>query len=144
VNVSIILPQRRLDDPPIEDGYRMWVELLDAALRPAFGVAVEGARVEGAFCEGAWDAAVGGRKLAGTAQSRRGGAVVVHGTILVDVDRHEYVRLLEAVEGVRYDPEQVVSLHELTDRSVTPMEVAGVVARAARDRKGEWLRRTRT
>jgi lipoate-protein ligase A len=130
LNVSVILPQRRLDDPPIEEGYRLWVELLDAALRPAYGIPVEGARVEGAFCEGAWDASVGGRKLAGTAQSRRGGGVVVHGTILVDVDRREYVSLLEAVEGARYDADRLVTVRELAGRAVTPAEVAALVRRA--------------
>jgi lipoate-protein ligase A len=138
LNISLILPLRGIAKPSICEGYRLWVDLLNTALRDAYGVEVDAARVEGAFCSGGWDVAVGGRKLAGIAQTRRNGSVVTHGTVLVNVDRFEYMRLIEAAENVHYDPACIVSLHELTDPALSPAEVARVIARSAVESRERW------
>lgn len=41
------------------------------------------------------DLAIGGRKVAGSAQSQRGGAVIIHGSFLVDPDLTRIVRYLK-------------------------------------------------
>jgi len=139
LNMSVILPLRGQHEPSIDGGYRLWIAILDAALRDTYDVAVNAARVERAFCNGRYDAVADGRKLAGIAQARRNGSVLVHGTILIDIDRTEYLRLIGAAEQLvgisnphgEYDPEQIVSLHELTGRVVPAEEVALAIGRAA-------------
>jgi octanoyl-[GcvH]:protein N-octanoyltransferase len=120
LNLSLILPLESMTAPSIDDGYQLWIELLADALRDAYGVAVRAAQVDAAFCKGRYDAAVDGRKLAGTAQLRRKGAVVVHGTILVNVDADDYLDVIERAEAAcgigaahPYDRTTIVSLRDL-------------------------------
>jgi lipoate-protein ligase A len=137
LNVTFILRRTRDSRPAIDEAYRLWIEVVDSALVDAYGVAVEAATVEGAFCHGRYDAVVDGRKLAGTAQARRCGSVVVHGTVLIDVERRAYLGVVQAAEqqlgmekhGV-YDAERIVSLRELVGRPVPTAEVAAVIAAA--------------
>jgi lipoate-protein ligase A len=136
LNLSLVFPLRSLGEPSIEAAYALWFDVVGETLRDAYDVIVSPAEVADAFCKGRWDAAVAGRKLAGTAQARRRGAVVVHGTILVDVDAAEYVSLVaraEAAAGIAgrssaYDPSTVVSLAELTGSKLTPRAVAATLA----------------
>jgi octanoyl-[GcvH]:protein N-octanoyltransferase len=139
LNVSLILRLSGLR-PSIDESYRRWIDTLNAALRDAYGIAVDAAPVEGAFCTGSYDASFDGRKLGGVAQARRKGTVLVHGTILTHVDRREYVELIEAAERrvripsthAAYDPNRIVSLHELTGRPVPPDELARAISRTVR------------
>jgi lipoate---protein ligase len=57
--------------------FRFGTDLIIAVLK-SFGSAGE--------AEGISDVAVGGRKISGNAQAQRRGAVIVHGTLLVDFD----------------------------------------------------------
>jgi lipoate-protein ligase A len=143
LHMSVVVPLRGRLQPSIEASYRLWIGVLDTTLRRAYDIAVDGAAVEGAFCGGRFDAVAGGRKLAGVAQARSTGSVLVHGTILVNVDRKEYLRVIEAAErflGIsnadRYDPERVVSLHELAGREVTNLELARAIVRTAPTERG--------
>jgi lipoate-protein ligase A len=140
LNMSLILGRRRgQPELTIEAGYRLWIEILEGALFDRYHVAVDTARVRNAFCSGNFDAVVEGRKLAGVAQTRRNQSIVIHGTILTSVDRADYLSAVEAAERVvgfdsaasTYDPESIVSLHELIGNVVPESQLAWDLARAA-------------
>ena len=120
LNMSLVVPARSSTTPSIDEAYGTWFDLLAEALRDAYGIQAAASKVDGAFCNGRYDAAVSGRKLAGTAQMRRRGSVVVHGTILVDVVATDYVELVSRAERVcgsmtrAYDARRIISLSELT------------------------------
>jgi octanoyl-[GcvH]:protein N-octanoyltransferase len=134
LNVSLIQRMRGFAKPAIDDAYRAWSRLVGMALRDAFSIEIESNRIDGAFCSGRYDAAIDGRKLAGTAQTRKNGAVIVHGTILVSVDRVDYAALV----GAELDPDRIVSLHEIVE-NVSCQQVALSIAKTAIERKSEWL-----
>ena len=144
LNLSLVLPSRTLGDPSIEEAYALWLEVLGSTLRDSYGVAIAATEIRDAFCNGRWDAAVGPRKLAGTAQTRRKGAVVVHGTILVDVNRAAYVALVahaEAAFGVPnrpavYDPSSIATVAELIEAPVTARRLAASLAARVHEPRG--------
>lgn len=145
LNVSLILPLRARHQPSIVDAYKSWLALFGAALGDAYDIAVDAASIQGAFCTGSYDVVADGRKLAGVAQARRRGGVVVHGTVLVNVDRQDYMSLVAIGErllgmcdnGTVYDPKRIVSLHELLGRPVSTYEVADALKRTAVDAEGQ-------
>jgi lipoate-protein ligase A len=57
-------------------------------LSPVFG------KVPGAFCDGSHNIVIDGRKLAGTAQTRRKGFTLVHGTIFINADLEHVTELI--------------------------------------------------
>lgn len=70
VNLSLVF---RVDDakPSIADAYRRLTQPVIAFLKAQYGIDAVTATVPGAFCDGAYNIAVGGRKLGGTAQRWR-------------------------------------------------------------------------
>lgn len=70
VNLSLVF---RMEDtrPSIEAAYRRLTAPVIAFLKNEFGIAATTQAVPGAFCDGAYNIAVGGKKLAGTAQRWR-------------------------------------------------------------------------
>lgn len=77
----------------------------------------------------------GGRKLVGSAQYRHQGALLQHGSILLENGQHVVSEFL--VDGGA--PPNAVSLSELVDRTVTWDEVADAVSGAARSTwEGRW------
>jgi lipoate-protein ligase A len=126
VCISLALPL--IDGRPlIEAGYRRWIEGLASGLGPSYGVEVSAAAVPGAFCDGNYNAVVGTRKLAGTAQARRRGVLLVHGCLLVDVDRERYCRRLAAVED-ETDPALITTLREEAGREIDRGELLAAIA----------------
>ncbi|MBO8140576.1 MAG: lipoate--protein ligase family protein [Firmicutes bacterium] len=82
----------------------------------------------GSFCEGPYDLVVDGRKVAGVAQTLRGGYALVSGMVLVNQDVAAVTELLNrfyAAAGGRADlsPTSVVSLASLLKRPVSADEV---------------------
>jgi lipoate-protein ligase A len=69
----------------------------------------------------AYELTAGGRKLAGSAQVRRGGALLQHGSILLDFDPDLHARLLPRSPGLAA---RVTTLRELLGRRPDPSEVA--------------------
>ncbi len=137
LNLSLIVPLRN-GAPTIHAAYDTWNAILDDTLQ-RLNVHVDTARIDQAFCAGSYDVSVDGRKLAGVAQARRHGSVLVHGTILLDVDAHEYLGLVEAAErliGVpkghcRYDPTRITCLRELTGEQISGKDLAEALVEAA-------------
>lgn len=78
---------------------------------------------------------VGGRKVVGSAQMRRGNVFLQHGSILLDDDQHMVARL------TRGDPPEGTEapLNRLLDTPVAVGDLADAVAAAARHWTGEWL-----
>ena len=125
--VSLTLVFRPPPGPPftIEAGYDAVCHPLERALG-ALGLAAERGPVGRAICDGRFDLAVGGRKLAGTAQRWRAvpggptperGAVLLHAVVLVDTDRTDGIgavnRFYErAGSDRRADPEASITLRE--------------------------------
>jgi lipoate-protein ligase A len=91
----------------------------------------------GAVCFDAasdYELAAGGRKLVGSAQARRGGALLQHGSILLDVDWNAWASVfayrteagrLRAAEKL---PSRMTSLREQLGRQVSADEAADAIA----------------
>jgi lipoate-protein ligase A len=86
----------------------------------------------GAVCfsaASAYELGVGSKKLVGSAQARRGGAILQHGSILLDVDWDAWVSVFayaseRGKERVRASlPNRMTSLRHELDRIITPDEV---------------------
>lgn len=122
---SLVIP--RVEGVTMDQVYRTLCRPLQLALGE-FGWRAEFGRVPGAFCDGAHNLVVGGRKVAGTSQSWKGGLaipgssgkgyILAHGTLWVRVDPGFAARLLndfyELVSGERpVRAEAAVSLHLL-------------------------------
>ncbi|HUP28442.1 MAG TPA: lipoate--protein ligase family protein [Chloroflexia bacterium] len=90
----------------------------------------------GAVCfdtASAYEISVGGRKLVGSAQARRGGVILQHGSILLDVDWDAWASVFayasdrgreRALEKL---PQRMTSLRQVLGRSVQPEEVAAAL-----------------
>ncbi len=77
----------------------------------------------------AYELTVGGKKLVGSAQARRGGALLQHGSILLDIDWEAWVSVFayasEAGKRRAYAklPGRMTSLRQELGRSISPLEV---------------------
>lgn len=86
----------------------------------------------GAVCfdvASAYEATVGGRKLVGSAQARRGGAILQHGSILLDIDWDAWVSVFAYASAAGKEraysklPTRMTSLRHELGRAVSPEEV---------------------
>lgn len=98
VNISIVFTIASGRSKPIQDAYRILCTPILSRL-DALGIPAYIAAVPGSFCDGAYNIAVGGKKLAGTAQrwrlmKRSNGpskshAILAHASLLCQVDLAE-------------------------------------------------------
>jgi lipoate-protein ligase A len=93
----------------------------------------------GAVCfdvASAYEITAGGRKLVGSAQARRGGVILQHGSVLLDIDWDAWVSVFsyatEAGKQRAYAklPTRMTSLRQELGREVTPEEVEAALARS--------------
>jgi len=93
----------------------------------------------GAVCfdtASAYELAANGRKLVGSAQARRGGALLQHGSILLDVDWEAWASVFAyATERGRERalqklPQRMTSLKEQLGREVTPGDVCDALTKS--------------
>jgi lipoate-protein ligase A len=107
----------------------------EAALDPASAAEIS----HGAVCfdtSSAYELAARGRKLVGSAQARRGGALLQHGSILLDIDFDAWAGVFRYAsergrERVRRSlPTRMTSLREELGRAVPPEEVQAALIRA--------------
>ncbi len=93
----------------------------------------------GAVCfdaASAYELTSGGKKLVGSAQARRGGALLQHGSILLDIDWDPWVSVFayasEAGKQRAYTklPERMTSLRHELGRTVTPEEALSALVPA--------------
>ncbi len=93
----------------------------------------------GAVCfdvASAYEITAGGRKLVGSAQARRGGVILQHGSILLDIDWDAWVSVFsyatEAGKQRAYAklPTRMTSLRQELGRLVTPKEVEAALVRS--------------
>ncbi|BAS26942.1 lipoate--protein ligase family protein [Limnochorda pilosa] len=127
LNVTLCYPVPHVPAAP-EPGYRLLLKGLQQALRRAYGVEAGEGAVPGSFCDGRFNLVVEGRKLAGTAQAQRRGAVLVHATLMVSgrgVDRLRQVAAFYEAAGDpgSWNPESVASVSEVLGRAVTPQDL---------------------
>lgn len=93
----------------------------------------------------AYELSVGGRKLVGSAQARRGGALLQHGSILLDIDWDSWANVFaytseEGKDRARSNlPGSMVSLGEVLGRPVAPEEVAAALCRGFEETLGIGL-----
>jgi lipoate-protein ligase A len=91
LNFSICIPHdERL-------GIHRAYEALSAGIIRAlkrWGLAAAFGSVPGSFCDGSHNIVIDGHKIAGTAQTRRKGFTLVHGTIFIDLDLEHVTRLI--------------------------------------------------
>ncbi len=108
--------------------------LAEARRNGDLGLADEGSH--GAVCFDAasdYEITAGGRKVVGSAQARRGGALLQHGSILLDVDWDAWASVFKyrTEEGRKRAmlklPTRMTSLKEQLGRNVTPDEVAAAL-----------------
>jgi lipoate-protein ligase A len=107
--------------------------------------------VEGSFCDGRFDLAVGGRKLAGTAQSWRRVAgrpvVLAHAVIVVDAEPEALTEAANAFErnlgsGRRYRAEALTSVAlawRQTHSRAPPLDLEARLSAALAERFGRLL-----
>lgn len=128
---------------PLQDAYRAIHETLAAAVRalgaPATlaGAAGREPRLEAGPCFArpvGGEVLVHGHKVVGSAQLRRGGALLQHGSVLLDDDQRLVAELLPGGEPTAEAP-----LNRLLDRPVTWEAVAGAVAAAAAGWCDRWI-----
>lgn len=91
LNYSVCIP--RQEPYGIQRAYEALSAGVVQALR-RWGLRCSFGRVAGAYCDGSHNLVVHQRKLAGTAQARRKGFILVHGTVLVDADLERIVGLI--------------------------------------------------
>ena len=127
------------------------------ARSPRSGLAADRGPIGAAFCDGRFDLAIGGRKIAGTAQRWRAvpggpsperGAVLLHAVVLADTDRAEGIgavnRFYAAAGSERQaDPAASITLREAWAERGDPRaaDPPRAVVGALRAALGEALRR---
>lgn len=116
----------------IEESYRRISEGLAAGLR-RLGAPVEFAPPSGrAYASqpscfattSVWELSIGGRKVAGSAQCREGGAVLQHGSILLHSPEERLASLLKIRAGGGSQAEHAVGLCDVLGREVSYGEAA--------------------
>jgi lipoate-protein ligase A len=141
LNLSLVWRSAAAALTETEPIYRALCSGLAQALA-ALGVQALPQAVQGSFCDGRFNLAVGGRKLAGTAQTWRriDGTMVVlaHAVLLVDADPEALTQRCNALEaalgtGRRYRSECLTSLAAERRRAglAPPQCRGGLVAEAA-------------
>lgn len=119
LNMSLAFPVSQPIGSLSDTIYQHLCAILRAALA-GLGIRAEARTVVGSFCDGRYNLAVGGRKIAGTAQYWRrregnGHSVLAHAVLLVDADPVAATGLANAFEaalgsGRAYDPDAVTSV----------------------------------
>ena len=119
LNFSVIAPRTKLGVP---EAYREYSEGLIRGFR-SFGVETDFEHVEGAFCDGPYDLAMNGIKLVGTAQVQKKGFIIVHGTILIDCDVNDMVRIVSQFYELAGDPSHLraETMTSLVDAAAKPI-----------------------
>jgi lipoate-protein ligase A len=98
--------------------------------------AAEGSRAVCFDAASAYELTAGGKKLVGSAQARRGGALLQHGSILLDIDWEAWVSVFayasEAGRRRAYTklPERMTSLRHEVGRAISPGEALAALVPA--------------
>jgi lipoate-protein ligase A len=127
VTYSIILPPSVVGAAGVRTSYAVLTELLNAGLRrllpqtselmPPSPCDSRANRTPNCFAlTGEGDTVTAAGKLVGSAQARRQGALLQHGSILLDADREAWTEIFGACG-------RLVTLRELLGREVRPSEV---------------------
>jgi len=135
---SIALPPSVLGGAGVRTSYHVLTGLLNTGLQSLIG---EAARVSGpaggcasrgqANCfalASECDAVAGGGKLVGSAQVRRGGALLQHGSILLDAEPDAWARIFGTAGGI-------VTLRELLGYLPSPNLVVASIIAALEDQR---------
>lgn len=134
LNLTLCYPAWEVPAPP-ETGYRLLLAGLKRALRDALGLEAESGWAPGSFCDGRFNLLVGRRKVAGTAQAQRRGAVLVHATLMVGGEGAARLREVArfyrrlGVEGP-WDEGSVASLEELSGTPLRPCDLTEPIVEA--------------
>ena len=143
LNMSLAFPVSQPIGSLSDVIYQHLCTILQAALA-GLGIRAEARAVAGSFCDGRYNLAVGGRKIAGTAQYWRrreanGHTVLAHAVLLVDADPAAATGLTNAFEtalgsGRAYDPDAVTSVAlSLPGNDADPEQgLSSIVRRALR------------
>jgi lipoate-protein ligase A len=108
--------------------FTQWAQNFQEMARPilaglrALGIAAEFGRAEGSYCEGPYDIVAHGQKIAGVAQTIRGGYAMVSGMLLLNQDPVATTHLLQqfylrAGSERRLNPRAVTALVRLVGQS---------------------------
>jgi lipoate-protein ligase A len=100
LNVSVVVPAE-LAPRGVHESFEALTQGMRRGLA-RLGLPVSFGRVPGTYCDGPHNLVLDGRKVAGLAQARRRGGVLVHASVLVDValDRmHDCLEMFYAAAG---------------------------------------------
>lgn len=134
LNLTLCYPATEVPAPP-EAGYRLLLAGLRRALAGALGLEAGSGWAPGSFCDGRHNLLVGRRKVAGTAQAQRRGAVLVHATLMVGGEGAARLRQVArfyrelGIEG-SWDEGSVASLEEILGRPLRLQDLAGPIVEA--------------
>lgn len=132
VDVALAEPSKAMFRAMIES--RRAAESLDGADDTSIGTAAHGAVCFDA--SSAYEVTVGKRKLVGSAQARRGGAILQHGSILLDIDWDAWVSVFAYATPAGKErahlklPTRMTSLSEQLNRPITAAEVQAALVPA--------------
>ncbi|MFQ5793453.1 MAG: biotin/lipoate A/B protein ligase family protein [Candidatus Bipolaricaulia bacterium] len=136
LNFSVSIPE-----PEAFMGVReAFVSLCDGVIRglETLGISCGFGRVPEAFCDGSHNLIVNGKKIAGTAQARRRGFILVHGTLFVDGNLDRMTRIINGFyrsideEQAETHADAVTTLSRELGRPVSLEEVAAALAEGYR------------
>lgn len=158
--LTLLLPRRRAEDPPVPEprADEVFTLLCDPVIEAMarMGVTATYGAVPRSFCDGRFNLVAHHRKIAGTAQRWRGGLprypvrdgfIMAHLALYVDTDMHAATSavntfLQEAGSTDAFDPGQVITLREAM-RLDGVEESSSDLPQGFRERLVEVLRATR-
>ncbi len=131
LNVSVFVPQSLAPSgvhesfEALAEGMIKGLKLLD--IKAGFG------QVPGTYCDGPHNLIVDGKKVAGLAQTRRRGGVLVHASILVNLNldlMHDWIERFYAEAGApqSFARDKVITLNQACDGSIGFQDVVEAMA----------------
>ena len=136
-----------------DKGQLIFALVLDASMLPhdivesyekVCGAVIQGLSILGIKAEykPVNDILVGGKKISGSAQLRRGGVVLHHGTMVVDIDLESMAAVLKPIRGKKdeqYVTKQVTSLREVTGKALDMQVLKRALVKGISDAFGVTL-----
>lgn len=131
LNVSLIIPNKDMDDISIDDGY----EIMYSLIQDMLDVPVDAVEIPDSYCPGDFDLSIGGQKISGISQRRRSGALAIMLYLSIEGDQEQRSQMMKRFyeEGLKgedskwhfpvIDPDVMVNLDDVLDEPVTVEEI---------------------
>lgn len=127
LNVSLIIPNKDMDDISIDDGY----EIMYSLVQDMLDVPVNAIEIPDSYCPGDFDLSIDGQKISGISQRRRSGALAIMLYLSIEGDQDQRSHMMKRFykEGLKgedskwhfptINPDVMVNLDEALDYPIT-------------------------